>query len=177
MPRKLEEMDWQDLIMSIREGRCTPFLGAGACYGVLPLGCDIARELAVEHNYPLNDDYDLARVTQFVGVTRNNSMKPKFDICRRLRPIKSPDFTQPDEPHGVLAQMPLPIYLTTNYDGFMVEALKHAKKSPQREICHWNRFLKDDPSVFSKRKSFGVSPATVPIENSVCSCKRSRKTM
>ena len=37
--------------------------------------------------------------------------------------MKSPDFRAPSEPHAVLADLPLPIYMTTNYDDFMVKAL------------------------------------------------------
>ena len=37
MPNTLSEEDWEILLRRIDKGKCTPFLGAGACYGVLPL--------------------------------------------------------------------------------------------------------------------------------------------
>jgi hypothetical protein len=45
----------------------------------------------------------------------------------------------PDEPHMALAGLPLPLYITTNYDDFMYEALKKTGgKEPQFFINRWN---------------------------------------
>ena len=44
-PSGWNDADWEALIRAIRATQCTPFLGAGACAGVLPLGGDIARQL------------------------------------------------------------------------------------------------------------------------------------
>ena len=46
MAGMLDEKSWQLLVQRVNDGKCTPFIGAGACYGVLPLGADIARGLA-----------------------------------------------------------------------------------------------------------------------------------
>jgi hypothetical protein len=122
----------------IASGACTPFLGAGACSGTLPLGSDVATRWAGEHGYPLEDRYDLARVAQFVGVHQDDAMYPKELISAELTGVAPPDFSAEDEPHAVLARLPLPIYMTTNYDDFMAAALRHAGKEPRREICRWN---------------------------------------
>ena len=37
MSNTLEDKDWDLLLRRIKAGKCTPFLGAGAAYGVLPL--------------------------------------------------------------------------------------------------------------------------------------------
>jgi hypothetical protein len=65
-PGKLEEKDWNLLLGRIKDGKCNPFLGAGACAGVLPRGSDIAKKWAEEYEYPLEDCADLARVAQFM---------------------------------------------------------------------------------------------------------------
>lgn len=44
----------------------------------------------------------------------------------------------PNEPHRVLASLDLPLYLTTNCDSFMVEALAAQGKQPRRAFCHWH---------------------------------------
>jgi hypothetical protein len=44
MDHKLTEEQWEVLLKRIKVGKCTSFLGAGACYGTLPLGSDIAKE-------------------------------------------------------------------------------------------------------------------------------------
>jgi len=67
MPNTLEERDWELLLRRIKDGKCTPFLGAGACFGALPLGGEIAQKWAQEHEYPLEDCHDLARVAQYLA--------------------------------------------------------------------------------------------------------------
>jgi len=140
---------WDNLLRSIRNGQCTPFIGAGACAGTLPLGSEIARQWAEEYGYPLADATDLARVAQFLAIDRYG-MFPKESIEEQFQGIASPDFSEPDEPHSVLADLKLPIYVTTNYDSFMVEALKHHKRDPKQEFCRWNDYIEvtREESVF-----------------------------
>ena len=97
----MSEGDWNLLLGRIKEGRCTPFLGAGASAGTFPLGSEIALEWAKEHGYPLDDSLDLARVAQFVAVTVDG-MAPKDKIHKQFQTLQLPDFTDPDEPHRVL---------------------------------------------------------------------------
>jgi hypothetical protein len=148
MPNTLKERDWNLLLRRIKAGKCTPFLGAGACFAALPLGGEIAREWAQEHQYPLEDCHDLARVAQFLAV-QYDPMFPKEEILEQwFKEVAPPDFTVTDEPHGVLADLPLPVYMTTNYDDFMVQALESRRKDPKRELCRWNQLVKDEPSIF-----------------------------
>jgi hypothetical protein len=51
-----------------------------------------------------------------------------------------------ENPLRVLAELPLPIYLTTNFSTFMEDALRAAGKEPQTEICYWNDDLADEVS-------------------------------
>jgi len=60
----------------------------------------------------------------------------------------SPDFSDKSEPHRVLAELPLPVYLTTNYDDFMTRALTRKNRDPKREICRWNTLTRTEPSRF-----------------------------
>jgi len=41
------------------------------------------------------------------------------------------------DPHRVLASLPLPVYVTTNADDLLFDALAEAGKDPQREFCRW----------------------------------------
>ncbi len=154
MPNTLEERDWDLLLRRIRAGKCTPFLGAGACFGTLPLGGEIAQKWAQEHDYPLEDCSDLARVAQFLAV-HYDPMFPKEHILDQFfKDVEPPDFAEPDEPHGILADLPLPIYMTTNYDDFMVRALQSRNKDPKRELCRWNQLVKDRPCIFESEPGF-----------------------
>ena len=132
-----KEDHWEDLVDQLKHKKCTPFLGAGACSGTLPLAKDIAHEWAADYNYPLSDPWDLARVGQFVSVMRNPN-KPKSMLADRLRNISPPDFNQPDEIHTLLADAALPIYVTTNYDHFMTNAIEHCKRPYVEDFCRWN---------------------------------------
>lgn len=86
-------------------------------------------------------------------------MFPKEEILSRwFSAVTSPDFNAPDEPHSVLADLPLPVYLTTNYDDFMCRALRNRGKEPGRELCRWNKFVRDLPSVFDT--GFTPTPAS-----------------
>jgi SIR2-like domain len=146
----MTENDWLILLRRIRGGNCTPFLGAAAAAGTLPLGADIAKRWASEHDYPLDDTHDLARIAQFLGVSMGDAMYPKEQIVAELEGLGPPDFDRADEPHSILASLPLPVYLTTNYDSFMYQALKrHNEKNPREEFCRWNRHpeLTSKPTV------------------------------
>src|SRR3982751_6690623 len=98
MAGTLSNRDWEILLRRVSSGKCVPFLGAGACYGALPLGSEIAREWAKEHHYPFPDDGDLVRVAQYLAVEYDPST-PKELILERFQGAKPPDFRAPDEPH------------------------------------------------------------------------------
>lgn len=146
-PGTIEREDWDDLLWFIESKKCTPFIGAGACDPYLPLGVDLANSWADKFRYPLKDSYDLAKVSQFMAIARFD-MFPKYQIAEEFqqrikdKPIDYNEY----EPHFVLAGLPLPIYITTNYDSFMLNALKNHNKFPQRELCRWsdgvNKMLK-----------------------------------
>ena len=153
----MEDENWRTLLSRIRVGKCTPFLGAGASYAVLPLGGEIAQEWADNERYPLIDRRDLTKVAQYLSV-KFDKMEPKDRMAsiinRALEENRLPDFNNPKEPHGLLAELPLPVYLTTNYDDFMVQALRAKAKDPQREYCRWNKFVQNKPSIFDNPAGF-----------------------
>lgn len=160
----LEDSDWEILLDRIRSGRCTPFLGAGACYGALPLGGDVAEELAKKFNYPLPNSGDLTAVTQYIAVNRDMAFAKSqvLEVLKKAGPPKyqqPPDFTAPDEPHGLLADLPLAVYMTTNYDPFLFLALKKKHKDARRELCRWNKLIEHEPSVFEDEPNYTPTPA------------------
>jgi SIR2-like domain len=147
MPETLSDKTWDILLGRIKERRCTPFLGAGACYGSLPLGAEIAQKWAADHGYPFTNPNNLIEVAQFLAV-KYDPLFPKEQILQQFAGIKGPDFSAADEPHAILADLPLPVYMTTNYDDFMVQALKRRHRDPRRELCRWNETLEGEESVF-----------------------------
>ena len=89
MVNTLQDRDWTLLLRRIRDGKCTPFLGAGACFGALPLGSDIARQWAQEFKYPLEDNGDLPRVAQYLAV-QYDPMFPKEEILTHFENVSPP---------------------------------------------------------------------------------------
>lgn len=157
MLNQMSDRDWDTLLRRIDQEKCTPFLGAGACYGVLPLGGDIAREWAQKYEYPLLDDTDLIRVAQHVALLYDPAY-PKEEILDLIKKAAPPDFTECDEPHTVMARLPLPVYMTTNYDDFMVRALADRRRDPKRELCRWHDGLKRIRSVFEEHPGYRPTP-------------------
>ena len=155
----LRENDWKVLLRRLKEGTCTPFLGAGACFGILPLGAEIAREWAKDYGYPFEDATDLVRVAQYVSIDFNDGTYPKDLIRDRFKAVAPPNFHELDEPHGLLADLHLPIYVTTNYDDFMAQALTDRHRDPRREVCRWNSRLEGIPSVFTTEPGYRPNAA------------------
>jgi hypothetical protein len=137
----LNDYDWMTLLKAIQNGKCTPFLGAGVCHGYVPLAAEIAEAWAARFAYPLDDRKDLARVAQYLA-TESNSAFTKDELQELFATYSPPDFHQPDEPHGVLADLNLPLYITTNYDDFMEQALTNRGRESQSEICPWHEALR-----------------------------------
>lgn len=145
-----EGRDWTTLVSKIRAGLCTPIVGAGAAFGTLPLAGDLAEELLLEQENenarkaPLLDRRDLAKVTEYITVQAEDNLLPKMRIAEHLKLRGRPDFGSGDEPHRALAALRLPIYLTTNYDDFMYQALIAQGVQPVREVARWNKELMED---------------------------------
>ncbi len=133
----LEDHDWQALLAAIENQDCTPFLGAGACAGRLPSSAELAFDLATEVNYPLPDCDDLARVSQFAAL-RLGAVNAKRKVLKLLeRARNSKDRPSAYEPHRILAQLPLKLYITTNYDDLMFRALQQERGKADRAHCRW----------------------------------------
>jgi hypothetical protein len=160
----LKEQIWEILLERIREKKCTPFLGAGACAGALPLGGELSRHLADAQNYPFEDRADLLRVAQYIAV-KSDQRRAKALVLDRLKKaspptyINPPDFESDDEPHATLAALGLPLYLTTNYDDFMTRSLVAIEREPRREVCRWHPGLRKIPSVFETEPGYKATPA------------------
>src|SRR5262245_27043509 len=115
---RFEEKDWDILLHRIKAGTCTPFLGAAVNYRILPLGSEIAQGCASESGYdhPHDSLNDLAKVAQYLAI-RFDPTRPKELILDTLdKNLKPFDLNDDSEPLNVLAKLPFPVYITTNYD-------------------------------------------------------------
>jgi hypothetical protein len=136
------EGDWEVLLLSIEEKSCTPFLGAGACAGYLPTAESLAEEWALLDGFPFKEGRSLDRVAQYVA-TKTAPQVPKFRIAAKFRELKKlhhPNFDDPNYALRIIARLRQPIYLTTNYDDYMAQAIeKEINHAPDIAFCEWHK--------------------------------------
>ena len=149
----LTELDWGDLLFAISVGKCTPFIGPETCAPWLPIGApwlplgeEIASKWTKPYEYPLQDSYQLSRVAQFLAIKDGSELTPKNLLSRELEELENnnrPDFAlekNRNTPHAVLAELKIPVYITTNYDHFMEFALSDKARGPTSDFCRWNTY-------------------------------------
>ncbi len=161
---------WPFLLENVDLGRVTAFLGPRVTEGLLPNRESVAESLAEKYGYPLPDRHSLVRVAQFMAVkdpallrsdyvrTLQRSLFRFLDITptkqqkRELRTASLSETAeavkwaervlevQENEIHHQLAALGLPLYVTTNVDNFMFEALKQQPDvSPRRVGLRWEQ--------------------------------------
>jgi hypothetical protein len=134
--REFDERAWGQTVYFIGREECTPFIGDGAGADELPLAASLAAALASEYDFPFEDHHNLAQVAQFAAV-EDGSQFLKRRLADMFTNVKPPDFHAPDQPHALLADLRLPVYITTNYDDFMCQALVDRGREPLLAICPW----------------------------------------
>jgi len=174
------------LVANIRQGRCTPILGPGLSESLLGSRREIARRWAETYGFPMapHDQEDLPQVAQYLAVKpecNSPSVELHDYLCQELlkhyasilssvqsgTPLKDLIATVGKaqreqqgsaEPHAILASLPFPIYITTNYGNLLEEALRANNKEPQIELCRWNEDIEQFDSVFKKKSRYRPSP-------------------
>ncbi len=175
---------WDSLLESIACGICTPFLGPGVVEGLLPTSRELALELAREHGYPLGDGHRLPQVAQYVASRKKRKLL-RLEVVRRLssgflrqigsqvkargRPALSKTLAgvgwqeigselAGKAMHQQLAELDLPLYLTTNFDNLMTLALEAQGRPARRETIEWRREV--EPAAISSGPDFDPPPAS-----------------
>jgi hypothetical protein len=153
-PKRLADIQWENLLDAIDRKSCIPFIGSSALEFYNKIDNDafltkneLAKEWAKEYDYPFQGPYELPKVSQYVAITElGNAMAAKENVSRRFRRMTPPNFRSDKfskSPHAILAELNLPIYITTNYDFFMEEALQSQGKQPRSGICKWNQEVRE----------------------------------
>ena len=161
---------WTTLIENIADGECTPSSARGS-RGGSSSPADLARSLAAKYGYPFPDEDNLPRVAQFVGTLdplrlRREVLRLLGDGFRRWHGLPADPAapreldaalraagwsglvraTAETEVHHQLADLGLPLYLTTNFDSLMTLALEGAGRRPRREALPWREAARlDEP--------------------------------
>ncbi|NJK79693.1 MAG: CHAT domain-containing protein [Chloroflexaceae bacterium] len=168
---------WPALVRNIQRGNATPIIGPHLNTHALTPLADIARQWADDYHFPLApyQREDLAQVAQFLSVSQDFQF-PREELLEKLRTdlitryehlltngldeaamlhelmeaVNSYNRSHnPNDPYKILAELPIPIYITADFSTALSEALRAAGKDPQIEICRWHADLEQLPSIYT----------------------------
>jgi hypothetical protein len=178
---------WRPVFRNIKNGRCTPIIGPGLYESLIGSQREIARRWAEAYHYPMqpHERESLAQVAQFLAINQYRRAPydelPEYlkdEIWERFGDELAPKIkkdstslddliaaagalrrkTLPAEPYKVLAQLPLPIFITTNSNNLLALALKEQGKDPQVAICPWNEYTEDLKSIYDQEPDYQPTP-------------------
>ncbi|MBX3001128.1 MAG: CHAT domain-containing protein [Caldilineaceae bacterium] len=186
------ESFWSALLDNIADEYCVPFLGPGVTAHLLPTPGDLAQSLAAKYNYPFATSRNLPRVSQFVDTMDRQILRRSLvqyliegfhrklgldapQVSRRARLsefIATSDWIDRSrqlfetEIHQQLASLNLPLYVTTNFDTFMLEALRSNGKDGREEEIHWREPLRRQasrPQTYLQPEPTAVAPVVLHL--------------
>lgn len=177
---------WPSLLRSLRRGECVPVLGPGMYEKVLGSQREIARRWAEAYRYPMapHERESLPQVSQYLTI--NQYERAPYDeleeylqqeVQKRFQDILPPELRQgfasldklveavgkrqrsrnPYDPYLVLAQLPLPVFITANVNNLLGSALQEVGKDPQVVLCPWNDKINQGDSIFIREPDYRPS--------------------
>ena len=181
-----EFAQWPVLVRYVEQGCCTPILGPGLIDFLLGSPREVAQRWADTYRFPMSphDREDLPQVAQYLAVSQKEPEFPHTELAKyleqQMRERYRPQLPEAlrdagadqlltevgrqrrerdeAEPHRILASLPLPIYITTNPDNLLGEALKAAGRDPQVELCHWKDAVDWPPSIYEREPHYQPTP-------------------
>lgn len=178
---------WPALIRSIKRGQVTPILGPGLFEPILGPMREIAQRWAETYHYPLapHERESLPQVAQYLAVNQDRgfpydeldeymqkALQSRFtdilpadlrqgyvDLERLIDAVGAERRAKDQmDPYKVLGEMPLPIYITTNFNNLMASALQEAGKDPQVILCPWNDYIEQAESIYDREPDYFPTP-------------------
>jgi hypothetical protein len=175
---------WPSVVRSLKRGQCTPIIGTHLSESLLGSSRDIAQSWADSYNFPMapHQREDLPQVAQYLSVNQDR-LFPREELAEYLRSELLRRFgddtlqgkekasldelfaavskvareRNPNDPYKVLAELPLPIFVTTNAASLLAEALRAVGKDPVVELCRWNEDVEDLPSIYDDEPEYQPS--------------------
>ncbi|MGA9996094.1 MAG: SIR2 family protein [Pyrinomonadaceae bacterium] len=114
----LSESQWKILLRRIKEGSCLPIIGPDL--GATGTSDAIARRWAERYHYPFDDKANLSRVAEYIA-TQYDDMFVKELLLKEDKATTVSEVER--QSYDMLAALPLPLYITTNYHDYLEEAL------------------------------------------------------
>jgi len=154
---------WKSLVNNICNGNCTPIIGSGMLESFAGSFREIARDWATTHKYPMagSEREQLPLVAQYLVVNQGETTYARDEFRKALKAGVLRNYghdlspqqqgglveevisaagavrreQEAAEPHKVLASLNLPVYLTTNPDNLLADALFEVGKKPHVVLC------------------------------------------
>ena len=178
---------WPALIRSIRRGQCTPILGPGLIEPLLGSFKEIAQRWAETYHYPMapHERESLPQVSQYLAINQDRGFPYdelgeylRTEIKRRYKDELPAELlsnhasldqlldtvgarrrqSETVDAYKALAQLPLPIYITTMPDNLLNSALKEAGKDSQAVLCPWNDYVEQAESIYDREPDYFPTP-------------------
>ncbi|MGB9167399.1 MAG: SIR2 family protein [Nitrososphaeraceae archaeon] len=167
--KRLSETDWEILLDAIDRKNYIPFIGSSLLEFYNKIDNEsflthdqLAKEWAERSDYPFEAPYELPKVAQYIAKNElGNEMSAKEHVSARFRKMIPPDFNSSKfnkSPHAILAELNLPIYITTNYDLLMEQALQNRGTKPRSVICKWNDELREITNDETEQDRYKPTP-------------------
>lgn len=162
---QMDDNDWDTLLSRIESQRCTPFIGGDACPGMDQLHQQLVQQLIAKskEKFPFAGS-NLSRAAQFIKVM-NEPLLPYETVADAYEHTLTPHRTGIYDPYVVLADLPFPVYMTTNYHNFMEQALKQRSlpRNAKSEFCRWKEELERHPPSILGPSSNYMPDAANPL--------------
>lgn len=178
---------WPALLRSIKRQQVTPILGPGLYEPIFGTLREIAQGWAETYHFPMapHERESLPQVAQYLAINQYHDFPLEEleehlsrEINTRFRDDLPEELLQnkvtldrlieavgaswrrrdPLEPTKILAQLPLPIYITTNIHNLLGSALVEAGKDPQILLCPWNEYVEQAETVFDREPDYYPTP-------------------
>lgn len=156
----------------------TPVLGHGLVEPMLGSLREMAENWANVYHYPMapSERKSLPQVAQYLSVEQDDQYplesleesiyqtlktrfpgilpagKERITLDEMIQQAGSSHRKGAFEPHRMLAKLPLPVYITANYDHLLEDALLEANRKPEVVVCPWFRDADDILTVYDREK-------------------------
>jgi len=168
---------WPAVVRSLKRGQATPIVGATLSERTIGPPSALAARWAERYGYPLAPHHreELHDVAQYLSVYQDAAY-PREKLADEIREALVQRFgdelaegaaeadvadllavvgeiqreRNPLDPYKLLAEQPLPIYITAAYHSLLDEALRAAGKDPVVEFCRWRPELERLPARFDQ---------------------------
>jgi hypothetical protein len=130
---------WELLVMRVQDKKCTPIIGPQVVADELPQWSEVlAATLASRPEYPSSNDPNLMKVAQYLKYAGGLDA-PGLWIAKYIRECEEQLEGSPLS-YRALADLRLPLYITTNIDSQLSAALSQRVDAVQTAHYAWQRF-------------------------------------